>query len=295
MNHESSPLWGAHISIAKSIGLAFQRAENIKINAMQIFTKNNRQWQSKEIKKEDIAQFLDAKKNSQIKYINAHAGYLINLASENSETVAKSKISLINEMEICEKLQIKDLVLHPGSNKNHAQNQAIKTTAKMIKQVLEESNNVSILLENMAGQGSAICGSIEQLSELLEKIDNSRVGVCIDTCHAFAYGYSMLDLDNKITKYIGWEKIKLFHLNNSKKDQGSKVDRHEHLDSGKISKEAINYILNDAKFLKIPKILETPNDKESEYVQDLNFMGQNYDYQISEECPLHVYQNNKLF
>jgi deoxyribonuclease-4 len=292
MINKSSPLWGAHISIAKSINLAFMRAENININAMQIFTKSNRQWQSKELKNEDIDQFLDAKKNSQIKYINAHAGYLINLASDNIEIVTKSKISLINEMEICEKLQIKDLVLHPGSNKNHNQNESIKKAADLIKQVLEETKNVSILLENMAGQGGAICASIEQLADLLEKTDNSRVGICVDTCHAFAFGYSMVDLDKKITEYIGWDKIKLFHLNNSKKEQGSKVDRHEHLKLGKISKEEIGYILNDTKFLNIPKILETPNDEESEYVQDLKFMGQNYNYQISQECPLNIYQRD---
>jgi deoxyribonuclease-4 len=294
MNNKSSPIWGAHVSIAKSIDLAFMRAENININAMQIFTKSNRQWQCKELKKEDIAQFLNAKKNSQIKYINAHAGYLINLASENTETVNKSKISLINEIEICEKLEIDHLVLHPGSNKNHQDNQPIKKTALLIKQVLDETKNVSILLENMAGQGGAICASIEQLAELIEKIDNSRVGVCIDTCHAFAFGYSMEELDKKITEHIGWDKIKLFHLNNSKKDLGSKVDRHEHLKLGKIIKEEIRYILNNSKFLHIPKILETPNDEESEYVQDLKFMAQNYNYQISDECPLHVYQSKSL-
>ena len=292
MNNKSWPLWGAHISIAKSIDLAFLRAKSININAMQIFTKSNRQWQSKVLKNEEIELFLTAKKNSQIKYINAHAGYLINLASDNIDTVAKSKISLINEMQICEKLQIEHLVLHPGSNKNHTENQPIKNTALLIKQVLDETQNVSILLENMAGQGGAICAPIEQLGELLEKIDNSRVGVCIDTCHAFAYGYSMADLDQKITEYIGWDKIKLFHLNNSKKEQGSKVDRHEHLKMGKISQEEISFLLNDPKFIAIPKILETPNDDESEYIQDLKLMGKSYEFKISEECPLHIYQDN---
>lgn len=294
MNDKNSPLWGAHISIAKSIDLAFSRAESININAMQIFTKSNRQWQSKELTNNDINQFLHAKKNSQIKYINAHAGYLINLASENMETVKKSKESLINEIAICKKLEISHLVLHPGSNKNQTQNEPIKNTAKLIKQVLEETDNVSILLENMAGQGGSICASIEQLADLIEKINNTRVGVCLDTCHAYAFGYSMVDLDKKITEYIGWEKIKLFHLNNSKKEQGTKVDRHEHLKLGKIRKEEIVYILNDTKFLKIPKILETPNDDESEYIQDLKFMGQIYDYKINKECPLNVYQDTQI-
>lgn len=292
MNNKSQPLWGAHISISKSIEMAFNRAENININAMQIFTKSNRQWQSKELKNESINLFLNAKKNSQIKYINAHAGYLINLASDNIETVEKSIKSLKNEIEICEKLQINDLVLHPGSSKNNNSKETIKKTASLIKQVLSETKHVTILLENMAGQGGSICASIEQLAELLENINDKRIGVCIDTCHAFAFGYSVEKLDKRITEILGWDKIKLFHLNNSKKDLGSKVDRHEHLKLGKISLSEISYILNESKFLGIPKILETPNDDEVEYIQDLKCMGQIYNYKISKECPLHVYQRD---
>jgi deoxyribonuclease-4 len=292
MNNKSNPLWGAHISIAKSIEMALIRAENININAMQIFTKSNRQWQSKELKNESINLFLNAKKNSQIKYINAHAGYLINLASDNIETVDKSVKSLINEIEICEKLQINDLVLHPGSSKNDNSKETIKRTSLLIKQVLNETKRVTILIENMAGQGGSICASIEQLAELLDNINDKRIGVCIDTCHAFAFGYSVEKLDQRITEILGWEKIKLFHLNNSKKDQGSKVDRHEHLKLGKISETEISYILNESKFLDIPKILETPNDEEDEYIQDLKFMGQIYNYKISKECPLHIYQHD---
>lgn len=293
MNHKNSPLWGGHISIAKSIDLAFTRAVKININAMQIFTKSNRQWQSKIIKNDEADLFLETKKTSQIKYINAHAGYLINLASDNNEIVEKSYKSLMNEIEICEKLQISDLVLHPGSNKNNDIKETINKTAYLIKQILKETNHVSVVLENMAGQGGAICASIDQLAELLDKINNQRIGVCIDTCHAFAYGYSLNELDKRISEYIGWDKVKLFHLNNSKKDQGSRVDRHEHLKTGKISQTEISYILNDSKFIDIPKILETPNDDESEYIPDLKFMGKNYNYKISENCPLHVYQNDQ--
>ena len=292
MNYKNSPLWGAHISIAKSMDLAFLRAENININSMQIFTKSNRQWQNKILSTEEINLFIEKKKNSQIKYINAHAGYLINLASDNPEIIQKSYTSLLNEMEICESLKITDLVLHPGSNKSSNTSETIKNIAKLIKKALSETSDVSILIENMAGQGSATCGSIEQIAELIEQINNKRVAICIDTCHAFAYGYSIEELDKKITEYVGWDKVKLFHLNNSKKDQGSKVDRHEHLKIGKISNENISFILNDNKYIDIPKILETPNDDESEYIPDLKFMGKNYKYKINENCPLHVYQKD---
>lgn len=292
MNYKNSPLWGAHISIAKSMDLAFLRAENININSMQIFTKSNRQWQNKILSTEEINLFIEKKKNSQIKYINAHAGYLINLASDNPEIIQKSYTSLLNEMEICESLKITDLVLHPGSNKSSNTSETIKNIAKLIKKALSETSDVSILIENMAGQGSATCGSIEQIAELIEQINNKRVAICIDTCHAFAYGYSIEELDKKITEYVGWDKVKLFHLNNSKKDQGSKVDRHEHLKIGKISNENISFILNDNKYIDIPKILETPNDDESEYIPDLKFMGKNYKYKINESCPLHVYQKD---
>ena len=292
MNYKNSPLWGAHISIAKSMDLAFLRSENININSMQIFTKSNRQWQNKILSTEEINLFIEKKKNSQIKYINAHAGYLINLASDNPEIIQKSYTSLLNEMEICESLKITDLVLHPGSNKSSNTSETIKNIAKLIKKALSETSDVSILIENMAGQGSATCGSIEQIAELIEQINNKRVAICIDTCHAFAYGYSIEELDKKITEYVGWDKVKLFHLNNSKKDQGSKVDRHEHLKIGKISNENISFILNDNKYIDIPKILETPNDDESEYIPDLKFMGKNYKYKINENCPLHVYQKD---
>jgi deoxyribonuclease-4 len=292
MNYKNSPLWGAHISIAKSMDLAFLRAENININSMQIFTKSNRQWQNKILSTEEINLFIEKKKNSQIKYINAHAGYLINLASDSPEIIQKSYTSLLNEMEICESLKITDLVLHPGSNKSSNTSETIKNIAKLIKKALSETSDVSILIENMAGQGSATCGSIEQIAELIEQINNKRVAICIDTCHAFAYGYFIEELDKKITEYVGWDKVKLFHLNNSKKDQGSKVDRHEHLKIGKISNENISFILNDNKYIDIPKILETPNDDESEYIPDLKFMGKNYKYKINENCPLHVYQKD---
>ena len=289
-NEITFPLWGGHISIVENIVFAFDRAESINTTAMQIFTKSNRIWQGKDLSDEIIENFKNRSLNSSIKYINVHAGYLINLASDNDEIAEKSFFSLIEELKRCQLLGIKDLVLHPGSAKNKEFKKTLNQVSNFLNKALNETENVNILIENMAGQGNAICGDFEEIAELLNLTNNKKLAVCLDTCHAFAFGYSLEALKTNIKKNLDFNIIKLFHLNNSLKELGSKVDRHAHLENGAIEKEEFEYILNDSLFLDTPKILETPNDSEQEYRGDLKIMASYYKYKIAKNSPLHVYQ-----
>ena len=288
-NKKSWPLWGGHMSIADSIDLSFDRAESINTTAMQIFTKSNRQWRAKPLDKESIEKFKTRWKNSSVEYVNVHASYLINLASSNQELAHKSFLSLKEEVERCQSLGIKDLVLHPGSNSDTTF--GIQQIASYLKKVLEETDT-RILIENMAGQGGSIGGDFADLSKLLELTNHKNLGVCIDTCHAFAFGYELNNLKTNIKKYLGLENIKLFHLNGSLKKQGSRVDRHAHWWEGETKKTDLEIILNEENFLDIPKILETPKKNDAkEYIKDLEVLGKTYKYKIDKDCPLAIYQD----
>lgn len=286
------PLWGGHVSIAGSIELAFDRAESINTTAMQIFTKSNRQWNSKQLTEEDIEKFQKRWDSSTVKYINVHAAYLINLCSDKQETREKSFKALMEEAKRCKLLGIKDLVLHPGSS-NADTKESLKMIGESILKTIEAYPEVRILIENMAGQGNSIGSSFENISEIIKFTGNENIGVCLDTCHAFAYGYNINNISEIIKKNLDLEMIKLIHLNDSSKDIGSKVDRHAHWDEGLIGLKNLNEIINNNYFINIPKILETPKSSdETEFIKDLELMGKLYKYKIDKNCPLSIYQLN---
>jgi deoxyribonuclease-4 len=272
---------GAHISIARGFWQAIIRADQIGATCLQIFTKSNRQWAAKKITNEDVEKFLKIQKNLKIDLVIAHASYLINLASEKKDVQKKSIKALADEIARCQMLGIKYLVLHPGSNSSENKSEICRQVAQNINEVFKlcEPHQTMVLLETMAGQGSTIGKSFENLGQIISLVDRKKnIGVCVDTCHIFAAGYKFDDkasykkLWQEFDKVIGLEKIKVIHINDSKKDFGSCVDRHENIGKGKIKSEAFKMLMNDKKFENIAKIIETPKSTE-----DLKSDQQNLD------------------
>lgn len=260
-------LIGAHVSISGGFDQAILRGEKIGANCIQIFTKSNRQWKSKKISDEDVAKFITQQKNSNIQIVAAHASYLINLGSSTSSVVEKSINALVDELQRCDMLQIPFLILHPGTMHDKDEKKSLQFIAKNINTVLQKAKpkHVMLLLETMAGQGSTVGSKFEQLATIISHITQKKhVGVCVDTCHIFASGYifdtpvTYKKLWHDFDATIGLKKLKLFHINDSKKDVGSRVDRHEHVGQGMIKPAAFKLLMQDLKFKKIPKILETP-------------------------------------
>jgi deoxyribonuclease IV len=266
-NMTKNILLGAQLSISGGFWQALVRAHSIGANCIQIFTKSNRQWAAKKIEDSDIEKFISHQKELGIKVVVAHASYLINLGSEKKDVQEKSIKALADEIERCEKLSIPYLVLHPGSNPSKDTSHTCLQIAHNINKAfaINKPRHTMVLLETMAGQGSTVGNSFENLAEIIRHVtDKKHIGVCIDTCHIYAAGYKFEDeksykmLWEKFDEIIGIEKIKAIHMNDSKKELGSHVDRHEDIGKGKINISAFKLIMNDKKFKNIPKIIETP-------------------------------------
>ncbi len=272
-------LLGAHVSAANGLDKAIDRAEAINANCIQIFTKSNRQWKAKEITKETINLLLAKQKKSNVQVIVAHAAYLINLGSQNDEVVTKSIQSLAQELQRCEQLHIPFLVLHPGSTRfDNDIPQSLHFIAQNINTALTESKtqHVTLLVETMAGQGKNLGYTFEQLATILQHVEQkNRIGVCFDTCHAFVAGYKFDTPENYLALWkhfdqtIGLSKLKVFHINDSKKEYKSRVDRHEHIGQGKIPQTSFQFIMQDKQFKHIPKILETPKENETDDIKNI--------------------------
>ena len=278
-------LIGAHLSIQGGFFKAILRAEKINATCLQIFTKSNRQWKSKAIFPADAEKFITQQNSSHVKLVAAHASYLINVASTTNSIAEKSIIALADELQRCEMLKIPYLILHPGSfNKTEGKNGLFKI-AEHIDQAftISKTKSVMLLLETMAGQGSLAGSTFEELATILQYTKYKKmIGVCVDTCHIFAAGYKFgtekeyHDLWEHFDNIIGLSKLKVFHINDSKKESGSRIDRHEHIGKGMIPSKSFQLLMQDPKFKKIPKILETPkksnNELENEEsdIQNLN-------------------------
>ncbi len=259
---------GFHLSVAGGINLAIDKAAELGINALQVFLKNSNRWTAPPLPEKDINTFKEKWKSYPDLSICAHTGYLINPAGDG-ENLKKSLILLEDEIARAEVLGIKKLVLHPGNHKGAGIEEGIKQVAFNIDSVLErDDSGVEILLETTAGQGSSVGHRFEHIRDIISasKYQN-RFGVCLDTCHIFAAGYDITtemgyrNTIEEFDKIIGIDKLKLFHLNDSKKGCGSKVDRHDHIGLGLIGSEGISYFLNDGRFDNADFILETPDDE----------------------------------
>lgn len=270
-------LLGAHISTTGGFDKAIHRGESIGCTTIQIFTKNNRQWFAKPIISSEMEVFKNAQKNSIIKTVVAHAAYLINIGASDEVIKNKSLQALKQELERCEQLAIPFLILHPGSSGSMDEYECLDQIALNLDQVISQVPGTSmILLETMAGQGTNLCYTFEQIAHIINRSQfRNRLGVCLDTCHVFAAGYDLRTeetynrLWEKFDSIIGLEKLKIIHINDSKKELGSRVDRHEHIAQGQLGAEPFKLLFNDPRFFDIPKILETPKE---DLIEDLRNM-----------------------
>jgi len=268
------PLIGAHMSIAGGAFNAFISGQQVGCATIQIFTKNNNQWNAKPLSEEEISQFKTKQKETGIKPVVAHNTYLINVASPDKALAKKSMEAMLIELQRCEQLGVPVLVMHPGSHVGTGEKEGIKRIAGAINWLHDKSEayQVQIALETTAGQGSHLGYRFEQLAEIVEQTDDEkRLAVCLDTCHIFAAGYDIrtekgyLKTMKEFDRLVGLKRLRAIHFNDSVKDFGSRVDRHAHIGQGKIGKEAFGFFMNDKRLAKIPKLLETPKDGEGKF------------------------------
>jgi deoxyribonuclease-4 len=262
---------GAHVSVAGGLDNAFPRAIESGCTALQIFTKNANRWQGKPITDAEASAFRRAWQESGIGPVMAHDAYLINLASPKSGVWEKSKTALRDELIRCAQLGVTDLVMHPGAHLGTGVEIGIERIREAFHEILADSpSEVRLLLENTAGQGSYFGGDFAHLAALLEGFDEKRFGVCFDTCHAHAAGYDLSSAEGytqamaEFDRLVGLQQIKAFHLNDSLKPCGSKVDRHAHIGQGTIGHAGFACLMQDQRFVDIPMILETPKGDQNE-------------------------------
>jgi len=259
-------LAGAHMSIAGGLHKAFERGKHVHCKTIQIFLKSSNQWKAKSLTEDDRILFQEAQRKSGIFPVVAHDSYLINLASPDRVLYKKSLNAFVEELERANFLGVPYLVLHPGSHMGAGAKAGIARIGEALTQALNRVEPpVAILLENTAGQGTSLGSRFEELAEILDRIGNhERVGFCLDTCHAFAAGYDLRteeqydETARTFDRLLGIDKIRAFHVNDSKKDLGSRVDRHCHIGKGFLGLSAFGFLVNDERFAAIPKILETP-------------------------------------
>jgi deoxyribonuclease-4 len=261
------PLLGAHMSIAGGVGNAFLQGKKVACDAIQIFTKSSRQWASKPYSKEEIEQFHLNRKETGIGAVIAHDSYLLNIGSPDAALRARSIAAFIDELERCETLGVTNLVAHPGAHVGAGELDGIKTIARSLDEVHKAcpGYGVKVTLEITAGQGSNLGYRFEQIGNMIDATKESdRLRVCFDTEHAFAAGYDIRTRDGyertfgEFDEAIGIELLAAFHLNDSKKEFNSRVDRHEHIGKGFIGIEAFRMLVNDPRFWGLAMCLETP-------------------------------------
>ncbi|MFA9391971.1 MAG: deoxyribonuclease IV [Prolixibacteraceae bacterium] len=262
---------GAHVSASGGVENAPVNAHQIGATAFAFFTKNQRQWEAKPLTEESIAAFKAncQKYGFKSQHILPHDSYLINLGHPDKVALQKSRDAFLDELQRCEQLGLDRLNFHPGSHlKQIDETTCLLTIAESINRALDQTTGVIAVIENTAGQGTNMGHTFEQIKTIIELIeDKSRIGVCIDTCHAFTAGYELNTLlgYSKTWKLfeeiIGFDYLKGMHLNDSKKELGSRVDRHDNIGKGFIGNEFFEWLMNDPRMDNIPLILETPNEE----------------------------------
>ena len=261
------PRLGAHLSIAGGLPRAVDRAEASRCQALQIFTKSVGQWRARPLPAAEIARFRARVRETGIRPVVAHNSYLINVAAASPELRAQSIAALGEELDRAEALGLDGLVMHPGSYTTGTEDRGLTLIAEALAALLRARprGRTMILLEHTAGQGTNLGHRFEHLAAILECLKRSRrVGVCLDTCHLLAAGYDICSdhgyqrTFREFDRIVGLDRIKAFHLNDSKKPCGSRVDRHEHIGKGCLGLEPFRMLLNDPRFADLPMLLETP-------------------------------------
>ena len=261
------PLLGAHMSIAGGVGNAFLEGKKVDCDAIQIFTKSSHQWAAKPYTKEEIEQFHINRKETGIAAVIAHDSYLLNLGSPDTALRQRSVAGFIDEFERCEILGVTNLIAHPGAHLGAGELEGIKTIANSLDEVHKACPGycAKVTLEITAGQGSNLGYRFEQIANIIDATrEGDRLRVCFDTEHAFAAGYDLRTAEGyertfaEFDEIIGSGRLAAFHLNDSKKEFNSRVDRHEHIGKGFLGIEAFRLLINDQRFWGLPMCLETP-------------------------------------
>ncbi len=264
---------GAHMSIAGGIHLAPERGAMVGCGVIQVFTQNSNQWRGKSVSEADVRLFREKWKEAGLHEIVSHDIYLINLAAAPGEVRDKSLVGFREEMERCSRLGIDKIVMHPGAHLGEGEDTGIKRICEAFDRLFAEVPEYGgkVLLETTAGQGSNVGYRFEQLRRIIDGTTFAdRFAVCYDTCHTFAAGYDITTPEGyrktfaEFDRIIGLERLQCFHMNDSKKGLNSRVDRHEHIGRGAMGMEGFRLLLNDARFAKVPKILETPKGDNDE-------------------------------
>jgi deoxyribonuclease-4 len=255
------------MSIAGGLPRAVDRARASRCEALQIFTKSAGQWRARPLPPEEIALFRQRVAETGIRPVVAHNSYLINVAAALRSLRDQSLASLREELDRAEALGLDGLVMHPGSYTSGTEADGLRMIAEALSQLLKErpEGPTQILLEHTAGQGTNLGHRFEHLAEIIDRLGGTpRVGVCLDTCHLLTAGYDICSPEgyrrtfDEFDRLIGVDRIKVFHLNDSKKPCGSRVDRHEHIGKGCLGLEPFRWLLNDPRFRDLPMLLETP-------------------------------------
>jgi deoxyribonuclease-4 len=252
---------GAHMSIAGGLHLACERGRDVGCDVIQIFVKNERQWKGKALEESAVAEFKAAQKANRIRTVMAHDTYLINMASPVLAMWGKSVDAFVDELERCESLGLAFLVTHPGSP-GEAMARGLNDAHRRTR-----GYKVRVLLETTAGQGATVGRTFEQMKGILDGVKEAdRVGICLDTCHVFAAGYDISTPEgygktmDSFDRALGIKRIEAFHVNDSKKGLGCRVDRHENIGKGMIGLEAFRCLMRDPRFREVPKVIETPKE-----------------------------------
>ena len=260
------PLLGAHMSIAGGYYKAVEAAAEFGMDTVQLFTKNNNQWRAKPLTDDDARLFRDALERTGVTMPCAHDSYLINLASPKQDLWQKSVDAFVVELERAEFLGLIGVVMHPGSYVESSEEAGLERIVAALNVVHERTAGFSTqtLLETTAGQGTNLGHRFEHLACIIEHVEHGdRIGVCVDSCHIFAAGYAITTADeytatmDEFDRVIGLDRIRAFHLNDSKRELGSRIDRHEHIGAGCLGLEPFRHILNDRRFAELPMYLET--------------------------------------
>ncbi len=266
-------IWiGAHTSASGGSFNALYEGQSIGATSIQLFTSNQKQWQGRTIGEEELMLWKKALKETEIRHIMSHDSYLINLGSPNEEMLQKSKTSFRGEIQRCHLLEIDYLNFHPGAATDGTVEGCLNTIVASLLEMEELilSGNTKLVLETTAGQGTSVGYTFEQIQSIIQRVKNHfPIGVCIDTCHIFAAGYDIRTKEGfekvlqEFDQIIGLEHLSAFHLNDSQKELGSRVDRHASLGAGKIGLEAFEYLMQSPKTRHLPKYLETPEGPSS--------------------------------
>lgn len=260
---------GAHMSISGGVDKAAVRGQEVGCEAMQIFTKNSNQWKAKALTPGEINAYHEACEVAGITPVIAHSAYLINLAAPDDALYEKSIQAMLDELHRCDALDIPYLVVHPGAHMGTGEAQGLRRIAAAIDRIHREAPDLRacVALEVTAGQGSALGCKFEHFATLLEQVEQpERLAFCLDTCHLLAAGYDFRtpqgydQMLNAWDALVGIERIRVIHLNDSKKDLGCRVDRHEHIGQGCIGTQGFELLLNDPRLSALPMVLETPKD-----------------------------------